>query len=147
MSLFQFLFPPTFFMIIGLFSEAQTSPNKFFVPKISVKMALSGDIDDTFQFAGPLGSQLLGAGEKPESVCENKSSFQQVIHAKEKSVQIWMPLKCTANGQSFEFQPYRFFVNMKTPEKVIVLPVLSEKFRKISVTLTDLQIKDKPNQK
>ncbi len=140
---FHFFLP----IFIGLPVQAQNSKNKFFVPQISVKMSLDGDINEAYQFAGPLGSRLKGAVEKPDSVCENESSFRQVLHAKQKSLEIWMRLKCTSNGQTFEYQPSRFFVNLKAPEKVIVLPVLSEKFRKISVSLSDLQIKDKYNKK
>lgn len=115
---------------------------KFFVPQISIKMSLSGDIANSYQFSGPLGSPLKGEPEKPESPCENTSTFNQVLYRSQKSLQIWMTLKCTISGQSFEFKPQRFFIDLQKPDAIITLPAQSEAFKKIMIQISEVQIKD-----
>ena len=140
----------TFVFILSISPDLwaeKTTANKFFVPKISVKMTLTGDLSEAYQFAGPLGDRLEGASEKPDSVCQNTSSFRQVLHRQEKAIQVWMSLKCGAEGQSFEYRPQPFFISLKRPDQVISIPVLSEKFRKISLQLSELIITDTPPKK
>ncbi len=148
MKLSLFSYCTLFLFVMGHPVRAQKNPaKKFFVPQISVKMSFSGDLNEVYQFAGPLGNQLKGTPEKPDSACENTSSFQQVLYRQKKCLQIWTTLKCGPNGQSFEYKPHRFLIDLKSPEKLIFLPVLSEKFRKISLQVSDIQIKDKPPKK
>lgn len=140
------------FFLLGLFFSFQvwaTTPQKtnFFVPQISVKMSLSGDMSNSYQFSGALGSSLKGAPEKAEGACENSSTFQNVLYRKKKAVQVWMVLKCSISGQSFEFKPQRFFIFLDQPDQTIQLPALSETFKKISVQLSELQIKDSQKKK
>lgn len=123
-----------------LISGAQKQ--KFFTPQIAIKMTLSGDMSNVYQFSGPLGSPLKGEPEKPDAACENISTFHQVIYQKKRSVQIWMTLKCSVSGQTFEFRPQRFFMDASVSEQAFSLPAQSENFKKISMVLSELQIKD-----
>lgn len=134
-----FLLSGLIFLVSVLASASKKS--SFFVPTISIKMSLSGDMSNSYQFSGPLGSALKGEPEKPEG-CENTSTFHQVIYRAKKSLQVWMTLKCNISGQSFEFKPQRFFVDLQKPDQVISLPAQSESFKKIEIQLSEIQIKD-----
>lgn len=120
---------------------------KFFTPQIAIKMTLSGDMSNVYQFSGPLGSALKGEPEKSDGACENTSTFHQVIYQKKRSIQIWMTLKCSISGQIFEFRPQRFFMDAAATEQTFSLPAQSENFRKISMVLSDVQIKDSMKKK
>jgi len=139
------------FLLFALFLTYSTAwsqkKTKFFVPQISVKMSLSGDMSNSYQFSGPLSSVIKGEPEKADAACENSSSFNQVLYRKRKSLQVWMSLKCTITGQSFEFKPQRFFIDLKKPETPVVLPAQSASFKKISIQLSEIQIKDSLNKK
>lgn len=110
-------------------------------------MSLSGDMNNSYQFSGPLGASLKGEPEKPEGACENNSTFNQVIYRKKKSLQIWMSLKCAVAGQSFTFKPQRFFIDLQKPDQIISLPAQSDSFKKIQIQFSDIQIKDSQNKK
>lgn len=144
MSLFPFFFA-IFFLSLG---QAQAPKKKaFFVPQISIKMTLSGDMSNTYQFNGALGDFIIGEPENAEGSCENTSSFQKVLYRQKKSIQVWMRLKCTISEQSFSFKPQRFFVELDKPTSTFSLPAQSEKFQKISIQLSEIQLKDSPQKK
>lgn len=139
---------PFLFVLFLIYSTAWSQKiNKFFVPQISVKMSLSGDMSNSYQFSGPLGSAIKGEPEKPDGACENSSTFNQVLYRSKKSLQIWMSLKCTIAGQSFAFKPQRFFVDLKKPDTPVILPAQSTAFKKISIQLSEIQIKDSKDKK
>lgn len=121
--------------------------SKFFVPQISVKVSLSGDMSNSYQFSGALGSPLKGEPEKPDGACENTSTFDQVLYQAKKSLQVWMTLKCTVAGQAFQFKAHRFFIDLKNPDQTISLPAQSDSFKKILIQLSEIQIKDSPAKK
>ncbi len=114
----------------------------FFVPMISIKMSLSGDMSNSYQFSGPIGSSIKGEPEKTDGSCENSSIFNQVIHRFKKTLQIWMTLKCNVAGQTFTYKPDRFFIDLQKTDQKIILPALSETFKKIEIQLSEIQIKD-----
>lgn len=136
-----------FILIIPLLGNSQKKKAKFFVPLISLKMSISGDMSNSYQFSGPLGSSIKGEPEKSDGTCENHSTFNQVFYRSKKALQIWMVLKCNVSGKTFEFKPQRFFVDPKLPEQNVTLPAQSESFKKLQIQISEIQIKDTSNKK
>jgi hypothetical protein len=137
--------PKALLLFLIFLVTSQTFAQKklqFFVPTISIKMSLSGDMSNSYQVSGPLGSSLKGEPEKADGACENNSTFNQVIYRSKKSLQVWMTLKCSVSGQTFIFKPQRFFIDLQKPDQIVSLPAQSESFKKIEIQLSDIQIKD-----
>ncbi len=126
-----------FCYLIGFNSSAFADP----LQKIKVKMTFSGDLTESYDFDGKLGDRLIGISEKPEPVCENTSTFQIVLYRDKNSLEIWLRLKCTVNGQKIEFRPGRFFIDPLIADQSLLLPSQSEKFKKISIQFSELEIK------
>jgi hypothetical protein len=137
----SFLFFTIILFLSPVHETQAAAKTKTFARKISVKMTFSGDLAEVYQFDGPLASRLLGETEKPNPVCENTSFFREALYNERRSLEVWIDLLCTIEGQKKQFKVHRFFVDLKNFEKAIELAPLSEKFKKISVLLEELVIK------
>lgn len=112
-------------------------------PTLSLKMNFSGDITESYQFSGVLGAKLTGETEKPDPVCENTSTFQYALFREKKSLEVWLVLKCTIEGQKLEYRPQRFFIDPTLPTQSVEIPSLSLKLKKIMLQIAELKLKTK----
>ncbi len=108
---------------------------------IQLTMKLSGDINETYQFGGLLGSALLGAPLQPNPPCENKALFREALHDQKKSLEIQMTLVCTNDGQKVQLETHRFFIDLKKAQPIVSLSYFTMKIKKIKVEILDLSIK------
>jgi hypothetical protein len=134
-----------FFTLILAFislSSAQAQKNKKkFGQKISIKMSFSGDLAEAYQFDGNLGDRLKGETENQNSLCKNTTTFRSALYRNQKSIEVWIQLLCTIQGQKSEYNPHRFFIDPLKPDQTVTLPAQSEKLKKISIHITDLEVK------
>ncbi|MBC7420751.1 MAG: hypothetical protein H7328_08485 [Bdellovibrio sp.] len=108
---------------------------------ISLKMNMTGDLTEAYQFDGTLGDLLLGAAVSPTPVCENKSTFREVLYNQKKMVEVWMDLSCLVQGQKIQLKPHRFFMELKSDIQTTELSFFSEKIKKLKLEIQDLTIK------
>ncbi len=123
------------------FGKESQKPPRSSAQTISLKMTFEGDLNESYQFSGRLGEYLLGVPEKASSACENKSLFRQVIYREKKSLELWIDLLCTIQGQKVQLKPDRIFVDIKTDPQTTQLAAFTEVAKKIQLRIEDVLIK------
>lgn len=111
---------------------------------ISVKFTFTGDLKMTADYTGPLGTTLPGALEAGEtSPCETTALFRRSFTSQKIQIETWLHLLCGNKEQKVKFAPPRFYIDEKTSSNRVELKYLSEQFKHIQLTISDLKITTK----
>ena len=130
-------------MLTCSFDSQQAHARKAQKPlvKISLEIVISGDLNETYQFVGALGERLVGSPAKPDSVCEMKALFREVIYNQKRAIEIWLDLMCAMQGQKTQMKSSRFFIDLKGDSQIVELSYFTEKIKKLKLEIKDLVLK------
>jgi hypothetical protein len=110
---------------------------------ITVSLDVSGDVSGNFDFSGPLGSEIEGqeVAQAKKSTCQMEAQFRRALYRQKNSLEVWLNLKCTEEGQKKSYRPSRFFIDPALDENEIQLPILDRQLKKLYLKFHDLSLK------
>ncbi|MEK6627978.1 MAG: hypothetical protein AABY53_05080 [Bdellovibrionota bacterium] len=131
------------FAVVLNVQSAQNKPNalKNTPQNISVRMFTSGDFVGEFNFSGPLGSKIPGNAAETDSVCQFSSLFRKVMYRNKNSVEAWLTLECTFQGQKNTYKAHRIYLELKDTAQKIRLPMLDKNLKNVRLEFQYVTIK------
>ncbi len=123
--------------------SAQNNPNssKVTAQNISSRMFASGDFQGEYNFSGPLGGQIPATAAGTEATCQFSSLFRKVMYRKKNSVEAWLTLDCTFEGQKNTYKTHRIYLELKDTAQKIRLPMLDKKLKNVRLEFQYVTIK------
>lgn len=121
-------------------SYAEAKSKIAFKEAVSVHLKMSGDLTAEYDLDGPLGSELEAAGSKPDSVCAVHATFRKSLYRSRVSLETWLRLDCTFEGQKRTYRPHRIFLDPEKPEQVFQLPMLAKNLKNVRLEFQNLSL-------
>lgn len=132
------LFTVAFFLLVSVHAEAKSKIA--FKEAVSVHVKLTGDLTAEYDLDGPLGSEIEAAENKPDSVCAIKATFRKSLYRSRESLETWLRLECTFEGQKRTYHPHRIFLDTAKTEQAVQLPMLAKNLKKVRVEFQNLSL-------
>ncbi len=108
---------------------------------ISVRIQASGDLQGEYELSGPLGEVIPGRSEGAEKPCQISSLFRKVVYRNQQSIEVWLSLDCTFEGQKSTYKPHRFYLQVKQVQQKIKLPMLAKNLKNVQFEFRELSLK------
>lgn len=121
-------------------SQAQTKKTSF-SQLISGRLLISGDFEGHYSFNGPLGAVIKGSPYEGTPPCEVSSLFRSVKYREKKSLEAWLTLECTFEGQKSSYKTHRIFIPLDKPDTKIQLPMLAKNLKNVHLQFQELSLK------
>lgn len=139
---------PSLFIIAAAFliltlcfqSQAQTKKTSF-SQVVSGRLLVSGDFEGHYSFNGPLGALIKGSPYEGTPPCEVSSLFRSVKYREKKSLEAWLTLECTFEGQKSSYKTHRIFIPLDKPDTKIQLPMLAKNLKNVHLQFQELSLK------
>ena len=107
---------------------------------VSVHLKISGDLTAEYDLDGPLGSEIESTDNKPESVCAVRATFRKSLYRSRVSLETWLRLDCTFEGQKRTYRPHRIFLDPEKSEQDVRLPMLAKNLKNVSLEFQNLSL-------
>ena len=121
-------------------SYAEAKSKIAFKEAVSVHLKLSGDLTADYDLDGPLGSEIEAAGSKTDSVCAVKATFRKSLYRATVSLETWLRLDCTFEGQKRTYRPHRIFLDLAKAEQKVQLPMLAKNLKNVRLEFQNLSL-------
>jgi hypothetical protein len=101
---------------------------------------MSGDLNDEFDFDGPLSAELEATPAKPDSVCTARGTFRKSLYRSRPALEFWLTLDCTIEGQKRTYKPHRIFLDPEKSEQIVRLPMLAKNLKNVRLEFQNLSL-------
>ncbi len=136
------LFAASFAFSIGS-AHAKNTPTLTPIENISVKMFATGDLQEEYDFTGPMGAKLKASSKSTVPVCSFSSLFRKVQYRGKPSIEAWLALDCTFEGQKSSYKPHRIYLSLDKTSKKIKLPMLAKNLKNVQLEFQELSLKSR----
>ena len=108
---------------------------------ISVHMLVSGDLKGEYDFSGPLGAEITASSDISDPVCNFSSLFRKVKYRTKNSVEAWIKLDCTFEGQKSTYKIHRIYLSLDQTQQKVRLPMLAKNLKNVQLEFQELSLK------
>ena len=127
-----------------LYSSVQaknTIPKLSKSEQISVIMFATGDFTEKYEFTGPMGVEIIAGSVNPDPICNIISLFRKVKYRETKSIEAWLRLECTFEGQKSIYKAHRIYLNLEESVQKVKLPRLAKNLKNVQLEFRELSLK------
>ena len=118
---------------------AKTVSAASFQESVSLNMKITGDLQGTYSFSGPVNS-VLSAQSTEMSKCE-ATNLMRKTRVKAKDVfEVWVSLICTQEGQKKTYKLPRYFLDAGLPIRKFHVSPLDKNIRSLDVEFSGLSV-------
>ncbi|MBY0553436.1 hypothetical protein K2P97_02835 [bacterium] len=125
---------------IGIAANSQTKKTSF-SQLVSGRLLISGDFEGHYSFNGPLGVLIKGSPYEGAPPCEVSTLFRAVKYREKKSLEAWLTLECTFQGQKSTYKTHRIFIPIDKTDTKIQLPMLAKNLKNVHLQFQELSLK------
>ena len=93
--------------------------------------------------SGPLGGVILGRIKGAETPCQISSLFRKVVYRNQQSIEVWLRLDCTFEGQKSTYKTHRFYLQANQDPQKIKLPMLAKNLKNVQLEFRELSLKSR----
>ena len=129
-----------FAIFIFLFQISAFAKTHSLKENISVQIVASGDLQGAYEFTGPLG-ELISAISSDEKMCQISSLFRKVNHRGIDSIEAWLSIICTIEGQKTSYKTHRIYLQLNPSVQRIKLPMLAKNLKNVQLEFSELYLK------
>lgn len=130
----------TFILSLNFPVYAQTK-NTSFSQLVSGRLLISGDFKGHYSFNGPVGGLIKGIPYEGTPPCEISSLFRSTKHRGKNSLEAWLTLDCTFEGQKSSYKTHRIFIPLDNTDIKIQLPMLAKNLKNVHLQFQELSLK------
>lgn len=136
-----FFITVTFFVIMSSIQAKSVDNISKPLESISVKLLLSGSLNGEYNFSGPMGAQIKASSDATDPICSISSLFRKVKYRGIKSLEAWLTLDCTFEGQKGTYKAHRIYLSLDKPKQTVKLPVLAKNLKNVVLEFHDISLK------
>lgn len=111
------------------------------IERISVHMSVSGDLKGEYDFSGPLGAEIIASSDNIEPICNFSSLFRKLKYRGKNSVEAWLKLDCTFEGQKSTYKTHRIYLDLDQDRQKVKLPMLAKNLKNVQLEFQELSLK------
>lgn len=108
---------------------------------ISVSMFASGDLEGEYDFEGAMGESITASSSVNEQPCRITSLFRRLKYRGANSVEAWLTLNCTFEGQKSTYKTHRVYLSLDKRTQKIKLPRLAKNLKNVQLEFRELTLK------